>query len=140
MKGERSSERRHHGDCVFYSHRIDRMMVCCGVWAGRSIAALSWMTSRYLGGFFGFESERVCQFHRNIRLLSANRSPPFYIANRSRREWSRWESSDIDEARRVRERERANQSKAKLMHVRKESQTRKSQQAFPAGIEPTFKV
>ena len=44
---------------------------------------------------------------------------------RSRREWSRWESSDIDEARRASKRERANQSKRRLTHVPKESHRRK---------------
>ena len=39
------------------------------------------------------------------------------LKNRSRREWSRWESTDIDEARRVSFREKANQSKPKLTHV-----------------------
>jgi hypothetical protein len=39
------------------------------------------------------------------------------LSKRSRREWSRRESSDIDEARRVSEWERANQSKPKLKHV-----------------------
>ena len=39
------------------------------------------------------------------------------LEERSRREWSRWESSDIDEARRVSERERANQSKFRCTHV-----------------------
>jgi hypothetical protein len=43
----------------------------------------------------------------------------YYVATkRPRREWSRWESSDIDEARRVvSERERANQSKPNLQHL-----------------------
>ena len=62
------------------------------------------------------------------------------LEERSRREWSRWESSDIDEARRVSERERANQSKPNLRHVPECQRLTRLQQSFPAGIEPTFKV
>src|SRR5205823_7801645 len=36
---------------------------------------------------------------------------------RSRREWSRWESSDIDEARRVSERERTNGASGKRCDI-----------------------
>ena len=87
----------------------------------------------------------------------------FLLGKRSRREWSRWESSDIDEARRVSERERANgasgkrcdidaakrrsqtenwevrvnQSKPKLTHVPNVSQTPRIMETFPAGMEPT---
>jgi 5-methylcytosine-specific restriction endonuclease McrA len=76
------------------------------------------------------------------------------------------ESSDIDEARRVSERERANgasgtrcdidaakrrsqtenwevrvnQSKPKLKHVPECQRLTRLQQSFPAGIEPTSKV
>jgi len=58
---------------------------------------------------------------------------------RSRREWSRRESSDIDEASQG-ERAGASESiEAQTWDVPKESQTRKSHRPFPAGIEPTFK-
>ena len=48
--------------------------------------------------------------------------------------------SDIDEARRVSEQERANQSKPKFTHVPKCHRLAKSWRSFPAGIEPTVKV
>src|SRR5438874_7476079 len=48
---------------------------------------------------------------------------------------------DIDAARRRSQTEKwevqVNQSKPKLTYIRKESQTRKSQKSFPAGMEPT---
>jgi hypothetical protein len=55
------------------------------------------------------------------------------FVKRSRRERSRRESSDTDEARRVSERERANQSKPKLTHVPIESHTRKIMEIVPGG-------
>src|SRR6266536_5793396 len=84
-------------------------------------------------------------------------------SNRSRREWSRWESSDIDEARRVSELERVNgasgtqcdidaakrrsqtenwevrvnQSNCRVVHVPQRLRLTKLQNTFPAGMEPT---
>jgi hypothetical protein len=60
--------------------------------------------------------------------------------NRSRREWSRWESSDIDEARKG-ERAGANESiEAQAQARTRVSKTHRINESFPAGIEPTFKV
>jgi hypothetical protein len=59
---------------------------------------------------------------------------------RSRRELSRRESSDMDEARMGELSEKTNQSKRKLAHVTESLRAVKLHKPFPAGIEPTFKV
>src|ERR1051326_6709109 len=55
------------------------------------------------------------------------------LQKRSRREWSRWESSDIDEAGRVSERERTNQSKPERENVPELSHPHVAYRNVPGG-------
>ena len=63
-------------------------------------------------------------------------SPTHWITQSyPRREWSRWEASDMDEARRANERERVSQSKPQRSGIPKSLLRMTSHNLSPAGME-----